>query len=162
MKARTRETRAARDLVAKVLDYHGIADDVRAERVVAEWSELVGPRVAARTRPFGIVERILVVDVATSAWLHELSLLRARLLAELHERLGEPRLFDELKLRLAGTGREYAPPPRPRRRDAAPKPRTPTPAATGAAREAIVRDVARVADPELREIIARVRIEHDR
>jgi hypothetical protein len=161
VKGRAKALRSAADAVAAVLAYHGISEDVRAERVIAEWSELVGPRVAARTRPYGIVARILVVDVATSAWLHELSLLRARLLAELHERLGEPRLFDELKLRLAGTARD-APTTRPPRRPAPPKPRPPTPPATGAGREAIVRDVAKVADPELREIIARVRIEHDR
>jgi hypothetical protein len=159
--ARARRTRSAAAAIADALVHHGLAEDIRAERVVAEWSELVGPRVAARTRPFGIVGRLLVVDVATSAWLHELSLLRPRLVADLHERLGEPRLFDDLKLRLAGNGRE-GPAPRPPRRSVQPAPRPPIAPASGAARERIVREVTRVDDAELRELIARVRIENDR
>jgi hypothetical protein len=44
----------------------------------------------------------------------------------------------------------------------APPPRPVTPPATGVARERIVREVGAVDDAELRELIARVRITHDR
>ncbi|HEX7842052.1 MAG TPA: hypothetical protein VF469_31490, partial [Kofleriaceae bacterium] len=37
--------------VAAALARHGITDQVRAGRVVTEWAELVGPRIAQRTRP---------------------------------------------------------------------------------------------------------------
>lgn len=147
--------------VAAALALHGITDQVRAGRVLTEWTELVGARIAQRTRPDGIVDRILWVEVATSAWLHELNLLRPQLLAGLRSRLGEPLLFDDLRLRLAGQRRRDPvalrgprrppPPPRP-----APQP------ATGAARERIVREAAQVDDAELRELIARIRITHDR
>lgn len=153
----------ARDAIKAALDFHGIADDVRGERVVTEWTELVGPRIAQRTRPDRIADRVLWVEVATSAWLHELSLLKPQLLGGLLERLGEPRLFDDLKLRLAGGPRRHAVtvprgrrPAVPPRRDAVSRP------ATGAAREAIVREASAVDDEELRELIARVRITNDR
>ena len=48
----------------------------------------------------------------------------------------------------------------PRRPPAPSKPLPPL--ASGVAREAIVRDVSRVEDTELRELIARIRITHDK
>lgn len=146
--------------IANALAFHGLSDRVRAERLITEWTELVGPKIAQRTRPDGISERTLWIEVATSAWLQELNLLRPQLLANLVQRLGEPRLFDDLKFRLAGRGRAQVTVPRPRARTRAEKPLPPP--ATGAAREAIVREVAAVDDEELRELIARVRITHDR
>ena len=152
----------ARDAVRAALEFRGIADDVRGQRVVTEWTELVGPRIAQRTRPDRIADRVLWVEVATSAWLHELTLLKPQLLRGLLERLGDPALFDDLKLRLAGgPRRDAAVLPRGRPRPA-PPPRPPVRPATGAAREAIVSEVAAVDDDELRELIARVRITNDR
>jgi hypothetical protein len=153
--------RSAGEAIAAALRFRGITDEVRARRVLTEWAELVGPKIASRTRPEGVSDRVLLIEVASSAWLHELSLLRPQILAGLLARLGEPRLFDDLKLKLAGrsrTGAVSAPPRRLRARPAPPTPR----AATGAAREQIVREVERVDDAELRELIARVRIANDR
>jgi hypothetical protein len=152
---------SAAQAVANALAFRGISDEIRGERVITEWTELVGDRIASRTRAHGIVDGALVVEVASSAWLHELNLLKPQLLAGLLERLGEPRLFDRLELRLAGRSRRTGAVPPPRQRVAKPA-RVPGPPATGAAREAIVKDVARVDDGELRELIARVRITHDR
>jgi predicted nucleic acid-binding Zn ribbon protein len=158
---RTLGPQTASAAVAAALDLHGITDQVRAGRVLTEWSELVGARIAQRTRPDGIVDRVLWVEVATSAWLHELNLLRPQLLAGLRERLGNPALFDELKFRLAGQRRRDPVALRGPRRPALPA-RPASPPATGAARERIVREAAAVDDTELRELIARVRITHDR
>jgi len=160
--ARVREVTPAAQAVASALAFHGISDEVRAGRLVTEWTELVGPKIAQRTRPEGIRERTLWIEVATSAWLHELNLLRVQLVRGLVDRLGEPRLFDDVKFKLAGRkprdpvqlrGNRMRPiePPRP----------MPMPA-TGARREQIVREVGSVDDAELRELIARVRITHDK
>ena len=150
----------ASQAVAAALDLHGITDQVRAGRLLTEWTELVGPKIAQRTRPGGVTDRILWVEVATSAWLHELNLLRPQLLASLQDRLGAPALFDDLKFRLTGASRREQVALRAKRRPAPPRP-TPLPA-TGAARERIVREAGAVDDDELRELIARVRITHDR
>jgi predicted nucleic acid-binding Zn ribbon protein len=153
--------RTAKDAVADALAFHGITDEVRVERVITEWTELVGPKIASRTRPYGVFERVLVVEVASSAWLHELNLLKAQILAGLLDRIGKPAPFDDLKLKIAGRTRARQPAPRPRMRPTLPS-RPPSVAATGARREQIVHEVERVDDAELRELIARVRIQHDR
>ncbi|MBX3160030.1 MAG: DUF721 domain-containing protein [Deltaproteobacteria bacterium] len=158
---RAKETRPAAEAIVDALELYGISEEVRAGRIVTEWAELVGPKVAQRTRPDGVADRVLWIEVASSAWLHELSLLKPQLVMGLVDRLGQPRLFDEVRFRLAGRSRPRtltAPPPR---RRPPPPPRVPTPA-TGAARERIAREVAEVDDAELRELIARVRVTHDR
>jgi hypothetical protein len=158
---RTLETQSAAQAILRALQHHGLSDEIRGQRVLTEWAELVGPKVAARTRPDGISERVLWVEVATSAWLHELNMLKAQLLKGLIDRLGEPRLFEDIRFKLAGRSRREA--------TIVPKPRPPAPLpiptgipATGARREQIVTEVASVDDEELRELIARVRITNDR
>lgn len=147
--------------ITEVLAVNGLTDEIRGNRLLSEWNELVGPKVAARTRPDGIRDRTLWIEVATSAWMHELNLLKASLLARLVERLGPPPLFEDIKFRLAGrVHRDPVTIPRPRAR---PQPVPPVVMpATGAAREQIVREVSTVEDAELRELIARVRITNDR
>ena len=71
-----------------------------------------------------------------------------------------PQLFGDLKFRIDPRPERPAV-PRPRARPA-PPPRPAPVAATGVAREQIVRDVERVDDAELRELIARVRIDNGR
>ena len=170
MKRRTPSRRPARSLgvepaaraIANALAFHGITDRVRAERLVTEWAELVGPKISQRTRPEGITDRVLYIEVASSAWLQELNLLRTQLTTQLVERLGEPRLFDKLEFRLAGRrSRDNIVVPRPRARPPRVEKPLPPPA-SGAAREKIVREVSAVDDDELRELIARVRITHDK
>lgn len=153
-------TRAG-DAVAKALAVYGLSEEIRGQRLLTEWSDLVGPKIATRTRPDGITDRVLWIEVATSAWMHELNMLRPQLVRNLLERLGEPRLFDDVRFKLAGRGRRAAPTvPGARRPPPPPKP-LPVPA-SGVAREKIVREVASVDDAELRELIARVRITHDK
>jgi predicted nucleic acid-binding Zn ribbon protein len=159
---RTEKPRLAKDAILEALQLRGISDDVRKERVFAEWTELVGPKIAARTRPDGIYDRVLTIEVASSAWLQELNLLRADILMGLFDRLGDPRLFDELRFRIAGrSNRARTVPPKPRERIVRVDRPLPPPA-SGLAREQIVREVDAVDDAELRELITRVRITYDR
>ena len=157
---RALEPRTAAAAVGAALAFRGITDEIRASRLLTEWTELVGPRISARTRPSGVFDRVLVVEVASSAWMQELNLLRAQIVSGLVERLGEPRLFDDLRFKLA-SGRGTALPRRPPARPA-PPPRPPAQPATGLAREQIIREADTVDDAELRDLIARVRIANNR
>ena len=157
---RVKEPRLAREAISAALTFRGLANDIRAESLLADWTELVGARIASRTRPDGIHDRTLVIEVVSSAWLQELNMLRAQILAGLLERVGQPRLFDELRFKIAGRTRRNEP-QRPRAR-AAPPVRAFTMPATGLAREQIVREAATVDDEELRELIAKVRIANDK
>lgn len=157
---RALETRSAGSAVGDVLAFHNITNEVRAGRLESEWTELVGPRIAQQTRPDTVRGRTLWVEVASTAWLQQLDVLKPQILAGLLDRLGEPKLFDDLTFRLA-RGRQPMAPLRARRPPLKPGKPLPPPA-TGAARERIVREVAEVDDAELRELIARVRITHDK
>lgn len=158
---RTFETLPAGKAVARALDLHGLGNEVRAGRLLTEWSDLVGPKIAQRTRPGDVVARTLWIEVATAAWMHELNTLRPQLLAGLLARFGEPRVFDEIKFKLAGRSRRE--PVSLRAKRPPPPPAKPMPApASGVAREAIVREASGIEDDELRELVARIRITHDR
>jgi len=159
--ARTLTTRPAAEAIADALKLRGITDEIRRNRVLTEWDDLVGPRIAQRTRPYGITGRTLIIDVVSSAWLQELNLLRGQLLPQLLQRVGEPKLFDELKFKLAGRTGPRPEPPQRRAKAAPAAPRSMLPA-TGLARETIAREVEAVDDLELRELIARVRIKNDK
>src|SRR5580704_17129040 len=152
---RERGTAAMRELGQRVVDHHRLQLGIREERLFAEWSAFVGERVASRTRPDTIVDRTLIVEVATSPWLHELRLLRPKIVADLLDRLGMPRFFDDIRFVLAGDRRRAQParPPRPRRPPPPPAPLVEP--ATGAFAQRIVDEAASVADPELRALIVR-------
>jgi hypothetical protein len=161
--ARDRGVARVADLVRRVIDHHRIANDLREARLFADWSELVGERIGSRTRPQSIWDRVLVVEVATSAWLHELRLLRPKIVSDLLDALGMPRFFDDIRFVLAKESprrsAETIKPPVRRRQIRKPREIAP---ASAAAREQIVREAEKVEDPELRELIARVRIANDR
>ena len=157
------EPTSAGQLVADTLAGYGLTEQIRSHRILAEWDELVGDRIARRARPEGVVRRTLVIRVASSAWMHELGLLKQLLLTALWKAIGEPRLFDDLSLQLAGKTRaakdQSGPPPGPRPRPLPPR----VPVAAGDAERAqILEDSAAVEDDELRELITRVRTRHNR
>ena len=158
---RALEVRSAKDAIGAALTFRGIRNEVRGETLIAEWTDFVGPKIAARTRPDGIFDRVLVIEVVSSAWLQELNMLRAQILAGLLERVGSPRLFDELRFKIAGRARRHDV-IRPKPRAVVAKTVKTVAPASGLAREKIVREVEVVDDEELRELIARVRIANDR
>lgn len=158
--ARAFERVTARQAITAALTLRGLSQEVRAERIATEWADLVGGKIASRTCPRGVQGRVLVVEVASSTWLHELTLLRPRLLGELLARVGEPRLFDDLSFRIAGRSR--ASPAGVRRASPIPQQIRPQQPATGAARDQIVHETEAVDDAELRALITRIRVGNDR
>ncbi|MCB9563612.1 MAG: DUF721 domain-containing protein [Kofleriaceae bacterium] len=165
---RVKQVQPAADAVAAALAQAGLGAPVREHRLITEWREMVGERVAARTWPDGLKHGVLWVRVASSSWLHELTLLRGRILDGIHAVLGEPRLVEDLRFHLgarkqvddddlvarAAAARSAA--DRRHRRRRRPPP------ATGAARARIEQDTAAIADDELRALIRKVRIDNDR
>lgn len=157
---RAKLQRPAGDAIKDALELRGITAQIRAQRIAAEWSELVGAKIAQRTRPGDVRDKVLYVDVATSAWMQELTLLKPQILASLLTRLGEPKLFEDLRFQLASRDkRRVEATPTGRR---LPAPRPVAIPATGAARDQILREAESVDDEELRALIARVRIANDR
>lgn len=76
-----------------VLDNLGVADVVERHAVFGEWDDRVGPEIARVARPHRLDGETLIVRVANSAWLNELSLRRNELL----ERLNDGRRRSEIR-----------------------------------------------------------------
>lgn len=79
-------------LVAATLAKLGITERVKRAEVVADWKELVGPRIAGVARPAGVRGETLFVAVESAAWRNELSLMRPQLLAKLNAGRTEGRI----------------------------------------------------------------------
>jgi len=80
------------DLVARFLDKSGLAPKVEAATAITDWDRLVGPQIAAVTKPKGMAEDTLFVSVATSAWLMELNLMKGELMRRINAGKKEGRI----------------------------------------------------------------------
>ena len=154
---RAQKPSLAGDVLAALLERYGVARDVRAHRLITEWTHIVGPRIAARAWPESIRVGVLWVRVANAAWLQELSLLRDDLLERVRDALGNRPFVEDLKFQLVprGADPEDRPTSRrpPRRAPLLPR-REP---ASGPELESIRREVESIDDPDLREIVYEAR-----
>src|SRR5262245_3494342 len=80
--------RAGGDLLPGLLERFGLAAGVAGWRAVHEWPEVVGERVARRTRAISFDQGVLLVEVDGSAWLQELGYLKRELIGQLNRHLG--------------------------------------------------------------------------
>lgn len=155
------EVSRAGTVIQDLLEGYRLAEDVRRHRVMIDWEEIVGARIAARTRPGPVQEGgILWVRVSNSSWMHQLSFLRNDLLARINARFGDPPLVTELRLHI---GRRRDPAAQddqpsvalPRRRP--PQSRALPPPAQGARLAQIESEAASIEDEDLRAIITDAR-----
>lgn len=72
------------ELLPTYLRKKGLAAKVEAASVLPEWENLVGAGIAAVTTPVRISEGTLFVQVATSAWMSELTLMKGDLMRRLN------------------------------------------------------------------------------
>ena len=80
------------DLLARVLKRKGLAPKLEAVSVLTEWGSLVGPAIAAVTRPERVSDGVLFVAVANSPWMMELNLMKAELMKRVNAGKGEGRI----------------------------------------------------------------------
>ena len=78
----------ASSIVPRLLRDLGLEQGLLGFRAVNEWPEVVGPRIARRTRAIDFENGVLRIEVEGSAWRFELGFLERRLLQELERRLG--------------------------------------------------------------------------
>jgi predicted nucleic acid-binding Zn ribbon protein len=72
----------------------GLDKRVLGWRVVTVWNEVVGPRIAANTKPVTYRDSKLFVQVSTTTWLHELSFMKEEIVRRLNERVGGEAIED--------------------------------------------------------------------
>ena len=80
------------DLLSRVLNRKGLGAKLEAASVIPEWESLVGPQIAAVTRPQRVSEGVLFVGVANSPWMMELNLMKAELMRRLNAGKGDGRI----------------------------------------------------------------------
>ena len=83
------------DLVARVVQRSGVGDRLAHEEIAAEWEKMVGPFLAAQSRPTALRRGVLEVSVVQSAVRYELERQWKRdVLKRLKETFGESRIRD--------------------------------------------------------------------
>ena len=77
------------DLIPEALKHMRLDAHAQVARIAAEWAGLVGPQLAANTRPAHLENRILAIHVSHPAWLFELrGAPAAEILSRLQARFG--------------------------------------------------------------------------
>lgn len=77
--------------LAEYLEESGLGDSLARLGAVDEWASAVGPRVAEVTRAVEVRGDVLVVEVLSSAWINELSMMRGLVLERVNaQRAGPP------------------------------------------------------------------------
>ncbi len=77
------------DMLGDVLRKHGLEKQVRRAGVTELWPEIVGEKLAGVTRVKGVDKDALFVEVRSSAWLTELSMLKGEVLERVNARIAD-------------------------------------------------------------------------
>ena len=72
------------ETLAKYLKKPGVGEQIEAASVVPEWSERVGPAIAAVTEPMRVSQGTLVVGVRSSAWMNELKMMERDIISRIN------------------------------------------------------------------------------
>ncbi|MGK2943569.1 MAG: DUF721 domain-containing protein [Desulfuromonadales bacterium] len=84
----------AGELVDKMLKGLGLDERLHQYRALIIWEEVVGPQIAARTRPIRIREGVLEVNVDQPTWMQQLQLMKPKILTQLNAEMGKATIKD--------------------------------------------------------------------
>ena len=158
--ARLAQQLTAGQLIDAVLSKHGVGEEIRERRLATEWRETVGERVAARTWPGSIRNGTLVLWVANSSWMHQLSFVKDDLIENINARFGDPPMVADIRFNLGRPRREAQEELEQAERIQTRRPhqKRPLPApATGSMLDEIQDESTIIEDDELRAIIIEAR-----
>jgi hypothetical protein len=138
--------RATDTLIPSLFAAYGLTAKLDEHRLIAAWSNLVGPQIAAHTAPREVRAKTLWVVVDSSTWLHELTLLKPLLLEKLSPHAGTAVVRD-VRFVIGEV------PPTPRWDQETPRTATPL---TPEEEAAVNRTVSAISDPDIRESARRL------
>ena len=72
----------------------GVGDGDKQMAIFRRWNEIVGEAVARNTQPVKYHQGILTVTVSSAAWLHNLTMMKPQILANLERELGNYKVLD--------------------------------------------------------------------
>ena len=92
--ARRRDITKAGKIVEHIRDQYALDEKAKQYEAFAKWPDIVGARVAARTRPLYIVEGRLHVQCDGSVWSQELTFRKSEIIAAINDLMGERAVKD--------------------------------------------------------------------
>lgn len=92
-----RDPQGIENVLKKVLGNLGWNAGMNAGRVLEEWDEIVGERLATHCRPVSLEDGVLVVSASSSAWASQLRMLTPQLITTIEEHVGS-HVISELKV----------------------------------------------------------------
>jgi hypothetical protein len=132
-----------------ILKKHNIFFDSEEQRLLEVWQKAVGPNISAQTRPDRLRRNTLFVKVSSSAWMHQLHILKQEIIEKINELLGKELIknvhffIGEIPSAMpaSSNGSSFSPGSYPLRdKD----------------KKLIEKSISSVEDPELKEILRRV------
>ena len=84
-------------VLESVMRGHDLSGDIEAYRVFSQWSQIVGEKLAAHTRPVRVSRDVLYIEVDDHLWLAQLKYMKTDMLKRL-DRAIKPGLFKDLKV----------------------------------------------------------------
>lgn len=66
----------------------------KKEKVITSWKKVAGEKAASHSRPVGIKQQVLTIEVDSSTWLYTLNLKRVSILKDIKSALKEYKVED--------------------------------------------------------------------
>jgi predicted nucleic acid-binding Zn ribbon protein len=82
----------------KALESQGMDQRLRQENAVVLWDEIVGKKIAQASKAVKIERGTLLIEVKSSAWKHQIQMLKPDILKKLNAQLG-PNTVKNLRFR---------------------------------------------------------------
>lgn len=147
-------------LLGELLRSRNLDEPLRIYEIQRRWRELVGATTAARSWPASLRQGVLVVHVADSTWVQELSYLKAQLLQKVQSVVSAEAVSALRFYVRAGAAAPPAPPAEaPLEPDGDPLERPLAPEVSRAL-DAFENELDEIGDPVLRRSIRRAFVEH--
>lgn len=101
-KRRMKDPMAIEQVLNLALKQAGISDEIARYQFVLRWEEIVGEKIASKTRPECISHGRLVVRVTDSVWAQELSFQKAVIIQRLQKYLAKDQHVTDVIFYVAG------------------------------------------------------------
>ena len=81
-------------VLGRMLKDFGLEENAKKYEALTRWEEIVGPNVAAVTKPEKVSHGTLVIKVESSSWRYELTMRKQEILARIYEVTGSREVKD--------------------------------------------------------------------
>jgi len=81
-------------ILSRMLKDLGLEENAKRYEAITKWEEIVGPKVAAVTKPERISHGTLIVKVTSSVWKYELTMRKQEILSKIHQVTGSVEVKD--------------------------------------------------------------------